>query len=157
MASKRSDHAGGDVVPVAMHGDAPRRSALQVLASASASARASASYRSSAVTRGQRASTCSDEVAPAGAEIGDAAVQVVRQVRGQQSRRGIDAVPGEHAGAGLEAAAGHIGAGGCARTASALRQCASELELKQPIAATDGLHTGAYGKTLTFTLSTTTP
>ncbi len=26
---------------------------------------------------------------------------------------------------------------------------------KQPVAATDGLHTGAYGKTLTFTLSTT--
>ena len=31
------------------------------------------------------------------------------------------------------------------------------IELKQPVAATDGLHTGAYGKTLTFTLSTTTP
>ncbi|RKQ93334.1 concanavalin A-like lectin/glucanase superfamily protein [Solirubrobacter pauli] len=31
------------------------------------------------------------------------------------------------------------------------------IALKQPIAATDGLHTGAYGKTLTFTLSTTTP
>ena len=28
---------------------------------------------------------------------------------------------------------------------------------KQPVAATDGLHSGAYGKTLTFTLSTTTP
>ena len=28
---------------------------------------------------------------------------------------------------------------------------------KQHVEATDGLHTGAYGKTLTFTLSTTTP
>jgi hypothetical protein len=28
---------------------------------------------------------------------------------------------------------------------------------RQPVAATDGLHTGAYGKTLTFTLSTTAP
>ena len=28
---------------------------------------------------------------------------------------------------------------------------------KQPVAASDGLHTGAYGKTLTFTLSTTAP
>jgi hypothetical protein len=29
--------------------------------------------------------------------------------------------------------------------------------LLQPVAATDGLHSGAYGKTLTFTLSTTAP
>ena len=28
---------------------------------------------------------------------------------------------------------------------------------KQPVAATDGLHTGAYGRTLTFTLSSTSP
>jgi hypothetical protein len=28
---------------------------------------------------------------------------------------------------------------------------------KQPVAATDGLHSGTYGKTLTFSLSTTTP
>ena len=28
---------------------------------------------------------------------------------------------------------------------------------KQHVEATDGLHTGAYGKTLTFSLSTTTP
>ena len=28
---------------------------------------------------------------------------------------------------------------------------------KQSVAATDGLHSGAYGKTLTFTLSTTAP
>ncbi len=31
------------------------------------------------------------------------------------------------------------------------------ITLKQSVAATDGLHSGAYGKTLTFTLSTTTP
>ena len=31
------------------------------------------------------------------------------------------------------------------------------IAFKQPVAATDGLHTGAYGKTLTFTLSTATP
>jgi beta-glucosidase len=31
------------------------------------------------------------------------------------------------------------------------------VEFKQPIAATDPLRTGAYGKTLTFTLSTTSP
>ena len=31
------------------------------------------------------------------------------------------------------------------------------LEFKQPIAATDALRTGAYTKTLTYTLSTTTP
>ena len=31
------------------------------------------------------------------------------------------------------------------------------VEFKQPISATDGLRTGQYGKTLTFTLSTTTP
>ena len=29
--------------------------------------------------------------------------------------------------------------------------------LLQPVAATDGLHSGAYGKALTFTLSTTAP
>ena len=31
------------------------------------------------------------------------------------------------------------------------------IEFKQPIAATDALLTGAYGKTLVFTLSATTP
>jgi len=31
------------------------------------------------------------------------------------------------------------------------------LEFKQPVAAADSLLTGAYGKTLTFTLSATTP
>ena len=31
------------------------------------------------------------------------------------------------------------------------------LEFKQPIAANDALRTGAYSKTLTYTLSTTTP
>ena len=31
------------------------------------------------------------------------------------------------------------------------------IELKQSIGATDGLRTGSYSKTLTFTLSTTTP
>ena len=31
------------------------------------------------------------------------------------------------------------------------------ITLKQPVAATDGLHSGAYAKALTFTLSTTTP
>jgi hypothetical protein len=31
------------------------------------------------------------------------------------------------------------------------------LEFKQPIGANDALHTGTYSKTLTFTLSTTTP
>ena len=31
------------------------------------------------------------------------------------------------------------------------------VNFKQPIAATDPLRTGAYSKTLTFTLSTTTP
>ena len=31
------------------------------------------------------------------------------------------------------------------------------LLFKQPVAANDALRTGAYSKTLTFTLSTTTP
>jgi hypothetical protein len=31
------------------------------------------------------------------------------------------------------------------------------IAFRQPVAATDGLHTGAYGKALTFTLSTTAP
>ena len=31
------------------------------------------------------------------------------------------------------------------------------IDLKQSIAATEGLQSGAYGKTLTFTLSATTP
>ena len=31
------------------------------------------------------------------------------------------------------------------------------LQFKQPVAATDALRTGTYGKALTFTLSTTTP
>ena len=31
------------------------------------------------------------------------------------------------------------------------------IALQATVDATDGLHTGAYGKTLTFTLSTTTP
>jgi hypothetical protein len=31
------------------------------------------------------------------------------------------------------------------------------VEFKQPVAATDPLRTGAYTKTLTFTLSTTSP
>jgi hypothetical protein len=31
------------------------------------------------------------------------------------------------------------------------------VEFKQPVAATDSLLTGAYAKTLTFTLSATTP
>ena len=31
------------------------------------------------------------------------------------------------------------------------------ITLKQSVSATDGLHSGAYAKTLTFTLSTTTP
>ena len=31
------------------------------------------------------------------------------------------------------------------------------LEFKQPIAANDALRTGTYAKTLTYTLSTTTP
>ena len=31
------------------------------------------------------------------------------------------------------------------------------LAFKQPIAANEGLRTGSYGKTLTFTLSTTAP
>jgi hypothetical protein len=31
------------------------------------------------------------------------------------------------------------------------------IAIRQPVASTDGLRTGAYGKTLTFTLSTTTP
>jgi hypothetical protein len=31
------------------------------------------------------------------------------------------------------------------------------IDFRQSIAATEGLRTGAYGKTLTFTLSTTTP
>ena len=34
---------------------------------------------------------------------------------------------------------------------------AVSLEFKQPIAAADALRTGAYTKTLTYTLSTTTP
>jgi hypothetical protein len=31
------------------------------------------------------------------------------------------------------------------------------VSIRQPVASTDGLRTGAYSKTLTFTLSTTTP
>ena len=31
------------------------------------------------------------------------------------------------------------------------------VEFKQPIGATEGLRTGRYAKTLTFTLSTTSP
>jgi hypothetical protein len=31
------------------------------------------------------------------------------------------------------------------------------LNFKQPVATSDALRTGAYGKTLTFTLSTTNP
>jgi hypothetical protein len=34
---------------------------------------------------------------------------------------------------------------------------AVSIAFKQHVDATDGLHTGAYGKTLTFSLSTTTP
>ena len=54
-----------------------------------------------------------------------------------------------------------------ARSRRFRRRCASwsapvandvvTIAFKQPIAATDALRTGAYAKTLTFTLSTTTP
>ena len=61
--------------------------------------------------------------------------------------------------AGTAAAVGALGAAPTTLLTYAARSPTTPVTMrfKQPIGATDALRTGAYSKTLTFTLSTTTP
>ena len=84
-----------------------RRAASVMLARAASSARCSASIRSIRVTPDERARTSRAEIAPAAAEIGDVARQIVRQMPGEQGRAVVDPVPAEDAGLAHPRAVAH--------------------------------------------------